>query len=309
MKCIFGSYLYGTNTENSDRDYKGIYIPEKNDCYLNLIKNSVNATTSNDSVKNTNQDIDEEIYSIQYFMKLAQNGEMIVLDMLHAPDDMLLINTPIFQKLRKNKSKFYSKNLSGYLDYIRKQTAKYSIKGERLLAMEDVLKVLRKGMLSSVTEPRLNLIWDQLPVNEFCRFIDNPKEPRRKHYECCGKMLQDTMAISYAYNVVKSMYDSYGERAKKARDNNGIDWKACSHCLRACFQLKEIYQTGNLIFPLKDAEYLKDIKLGKLHFIDDKIGEKMESLLDEVQYLSSISNYPDIVDKKFLDEFILNCYK
>jgi len=35
----------------------------------------------------------------------------------------------------------------------------------------------------------------------------------------------------------------------------------------------------------------------------------MESLLDEVQYLSSISNYPDIVDKKFLDEFILNCYK
>ena len=38
VKSIFGSHLYGTNTENSDTDYKGIYLPSKNDCYLNNVK-------------------------------------------------------------------------------------------------------------------------------------------------------------------------------------------------------------------------------------------------------------------------------
>lgn len=28
VKCVAGSHLFGTNTENSDKDYKGVYIPD-----------------------------------------------------------------------------------------------------------------------------------------------------------------------------------------------------------------------------------------------------------------------------------------
>jgi len=29
VKSVFGSILYGTNDENSDHDYKGVFIPTK----------------------------------------------------------------------------------------------------------------------------------------------------------------------------------------------------------------------------------------------------------------------------------------
>lgn len=54
MNGIFGSHLYGTSTENSDRDYKGIYIPTKEECYLNSIIKSINRKTrENTNSKNT----------------------------------------------------------------------------------------------------------------------------------------------------------------------------------------------------------------------------------------------------------------
>ena len=28
FKCLGGSYLYGTNSESSDKDYKGVFLPD-----------------------------------------------------------------------------------------------------------------------------------------------------------------------------------------------------------------------------------------------------------------------------------------
>ena len=41
IKSVFGSHLYGTDTPESDRDYKGIFIPSMEDCVLNQIKNTI----------------------------------------------------------------------------------------------------------------------------------------------------------------------------------------------------------------------------------------------------------------------------
>lgn len=142
VKMIFGSQLYGTSSEESDTDYKGMFLPSRDECFLDKIPKSINNTTGGKG-KNTADDVDEEMYSLQYFMHLAHKGEMIVLDMLHAPDDMIIETSDIWEELRKNRSMFYSKNMHGYLGYIRKQTAKYSVKGERLAAMKEALDYLR----------------------------------------------------------------------------------------------------------------------------------------------------------------------
>ncbi|HON84100.1 MAG TPA: nucleotidyltransferase domain-containing protein [Caldisericia bacterium] len=308
VKSIFGSQLYGTNSENSDTDVKGIYLPSLEDCLLNQISNTINTTSKEiKSAKNTKDDIDTEIFSLQYFMKLALNGEMIVSDLLHAPENMLIETSSIWIKLRNMRSEFYSKNLFGYLGYIRKQTARYCVKGERLKAMKEVLNILSNDKLIKQNY-KLNKLWDKLPINEYCQFVKNDNEKRFEQYQCCGKLLQPTMSCEYAYNIVKEMYNSYGERAKQAETNEGIDWKAVSHAFRVGLQLKEIYETGDLIYPLKEREFIKDIKYGKFHYKNDKIGEKLDDLLLEVEKLSKNSKYPDKINKEKLDKFILDCY-
>lgn len=312
VKSIFGSYLYGTNTKNSDRDYKGIYLPTKKECYLNDIQKSINFSTSSNKIKNNIEDIDEEIYSLQYFMKLAVNGEMIVIDLIHAPDEMLLKTSDIWKKIRAKRSEFYSKKLSGYLGYIRKQTQKYCFKGKRLIVMKEFLNLLDYYInLKSKNNKILKLkeIWNKLPLNDYSRFVYIFKEKRWPFYEICGKLLQPTISIEYAYNIIKKEYDSYGERARQAEKNVGIDWKAISHAFRSGYQLKEIYETGDLKFPLKKSEYIKNIKLGNYHYYNDNIGEKLDNLLLEIEILSSKSKYPEYINIENLNKFILECYE
>lgn len=308
LRAVHGSVLYGTNTPESDSDYKGIYLPSKEECFLNQIQSNISSTTGKPNSKNTKDDIDIEIFSLQQFIKLACNGEMIVIDMLHTPDNMILDSSEIWKKLKENRSKFYSKHLFGYIGYIKKQTAKYGIKGSRLNAMKELLDILESFTVVP-NDKRLGSIWDKLPINEYCKMVDNPKEYRWRSYECCGKQLQENMTFEYAYEIIKRLYDNYGSRALLAQQNLGVDHKAVSHAFRAGLQLKEIYTTGNLIYPLKDAEFIRDIKIGKFHYMNDGIGEKLEELLVDVEELASKSTYPEKIDMKWFDDFIINCYR
>lgn len=305
VKVIFGSHLYGTNTNNSDTDYKGVYLPSPQECVLNKIDNVKLFNTKTTSGKNTLSDIDEEYYSLQYFMKLAIQGEMIVIDMLHAPENMTLCSSAAWCELKNNRSKFYSKNFVGYLGYIRKQTAIYSNKGNRLKAVDEVLHVLNS---SKNKDLKFNLVCNLLPINEYCNRLENPKETRWKFYQVCGKQLSENITINEAIKILNTLRSSYGARANQAEKNGGIDWMAVSHAFRAGFQIKEIYTTGNLIYPLKDCEFIRNVKAGNFDYNSDGIGEKLENMLSEIEQLSKNSSYPDNVDRQWMEDFIVNQY-
>jgi predicted nucleotidyltransferase len=66
FRCKFGSDLYGTNTENSDVDYKSVFIPDGKDLILQkAAKHLQNNTKDNDITKNSKDDIDDESFSIK----------------------------------------------------------------------------------------------------------------------------------------------------------------------------------------------------------------------------------------------------
>ena len=298
VKMKFGAHLYGTATSDSDVDYKGIFMPTKDEVLLGRIPKSHNYSTGKDESKNTKSDIDVEIYSLHYFIKLACDGQTVAMDMLHAPKDMILQSSNIWKAIINNRHKFYTKNLKSFIDYARRQASKYGIKGSRINAALQILELLKKEDSSK----KMREIWDELPRIEHCYDIV-PDPNGMRQYQVCGKSFQESATIGYVIPILEKFYNDYGRRARSAAENKNIDWKAISHALRAAYQTKEILIENNLIFPLKMAPFLMKVKQGKFDYLTE-VAPVLESLMEEVEELSLSSTLPETVDRKFWDQII-----
>ena len=298
VKMKFGAHLYGTATSDSDVDYKGIFMPTKGEVLLGRIPKSHSHSTGKEASRNTKNDIDVEIYSFHYFIKLACDGQTVAMDMLHAPEEMMLQSSNIWKAIIKNRHKFYTKNLKSFIDYARRQASKYGIKGSRINAALQVLELLKKeDPLKKMRE-----IWDELPRMEHCYDIA-PDPNGMRQYQVCGKSFQESATIGYVIPILEKFYNDYGQRARLAAENKNIDWKAVSHALRAAYQTREILTKKNLVFPLETAPFLMEVKQGKLDYLTE-VAPVLESLMEEVEELSLNSTLPESVDRKFWDQFI-----
>lgn len=301
VKMLFGSKLYGTDTVNSDTDYKGIFLPEMDEVLMGNVVKSENRSTGDDKSKNSADDVDFELYSLQHFLKMALKGEMIVFDMLHAPKEAILESSPIWDYIQQNKKKFYSKNLTGYIGYIKRQLNTYGDRAKRLKNLQELITTLYR----LPSEDKLTKHWDELIINEF-----NEKESDDKmhYYIVAGKKFAENVTVQYLLDNVTQRANKYGSRVEAAGESNFVDYKALSHAFRSVYQLIEIYETGDLKFPLRDADYIKKVKTCEYDFVDDKLGEKLEELLEKVRKLAENSEFPEEVDPKFAKDLIHYIY-
>ena len=299
VEMVFGSQLYGTDTPESDRDFKGVILPTREEVLLGKIPNTLSSSTGQNDIKNVKGDVDRDWYSLHYFIKLACAGETCVLDMLHAPGNMLIRSSPIWGHIVQNRHLFYTKSLKALVGYARKQAAKYGIKGSRVKAMETVIAFLEKV---PGTEPRLCDIWDDLPEGEHIHKLD--EDPCRM-YQVTGRKFVERMKVDEAFEIIYNNYEKYGARARDAAENKNIDWKAMSHAIRAAMEIIEILEDGTITFPLKEAEYLRDVKLGKLDFTE-VVAPKLETLLSRCEEAATASALPEKVDRAFWDGLVMD---
>lgn len=298
VKMRFGSHLYGTATPASDTDYKGVFLPPLREVLCGRIRKCVTENTKSDtSKKNTAEDVDMEAYSLHYFIELACKGETVALDMLHAPDEMILETTPIWGQIRANRWRFYTRNLQAFVGYARTQAAKYGVKGSRLSDCKRALDYLRENEQGAHI---LSDVWTSLPSGEH---ISKDETQPVKLYTVCGRSIQSTCKISKGVEILAKYYENYGARAKLAETNEGIDWKAVSHALRAAFQVQEILTTGDLVFPLAEAPLLRKVKAGALSYKND-VGPLLEALMDNLEALTKQSTLPEAVDREYWDSFV-----
>lgn len=306
-KMKFGSHLYGTNTPESDTDYKGVFMPTITQILINEIPKTLDFNTKNtkkEGVKNTKDDIDCQYFSLHYFIKQALRGETEAIDMLHAPFGIEQ-TSEIWCDLQRNREKFYTKNLSAFVSYARKQAAKYGVKGSRLATAKIVLDTLldignKIEYITNKPSERIKLsgIWNELPKREHIHFLTDENNPNIRMYQVCGKKFQETCTIEHVYNILKNFYDNYGDRAKLAEKNEGIDWKAVSHALRAAYQLIHIYEDGGFTYPLPEAYMLKQVKQGLLNY-KNEVAPLLDEKITYVEKLAEKSKYPDKPDIKF----------
>lgn len=303
FKGIFGSRLYETHSEDSDEDFKGLFLPTVKECILGGYSRNINIKTNlKKDVKNSAEDSDTELYALQEFIKLALQGQTVAIDMLSTPKDKTLISSPEWEILVANRKRFYTKKMNAFYGYSRAQLLKYSCRAEKLNAFKDFVDIISKF------DQKLQLkeVWTELPENEFYKKIQDDKG--RNFFEINGKKMQEFATIEFIKELIQIQVDDYGKRVRQAAQTENFDYKAASHAFRVAFELKQIMETGDLVFPLPETEFIKKVKYGQLHFIKDGLSQKLEDLLDEVGDLCHGSSLPEKPDRKWAEEFIISCY-
>jgi hypothetical protein len=287
--ALTGSRMYGTNTPTSDKDFIGVFIPTTKEILLNDIAHHIPYKKGN---------IDLQLWSIHHFLNLACKGETMAIDLLHAPyDNWLIYNHGIWTSFVNNKHEFYTKNMKSFVSYARKQAAVYGIKGSRMEELETVVKYLK----TIDPDVKLATVWDDLPSGKHIFWLN---ESPYRMYQVCGRKFQETVKISYALGHLKKLLTNYGQRAKMAKDNKGVDWKAFSHAIRSAEQVYWILKYGQYSYPLKNQKFIKMVKLGEIEF--EMAQAVLEDYMTEIERLIEKSTLPETVDRKRWDQWLIN---
>src|ERR1700722_5000860 len=141
LEMKFGSHLYGTNTPNSDLDYKAIYLPTAKEIVLGSYKKTIaKSRPKADCERNTKDDVDMEILSLDRYLELLMQGQTMALDILFAPPymytHMSFEHARPWQLIFDNRERLLTRNVNAFVGYTKQQAAKYGIKGSRM----DILK-------------------------------------------------------------------------------------------------------------------------------------------------------------------------
>ena len=92
-----GSHFFDLNTPNSDQDFRGIYMPSNKEFYEGETKRKMVDYSTNPgnkkNVKNSSDDIDFTLFSITKFFQLLKAGDFNMMEMLHTPEDKILIDS------------------------------------------------------------------------------------------------------------------------------------------------------------------------------------------------------------------------
>lgn len=350
-----GSHLYGLNTENSDLDFRGVYIPTFDDIILKKDKDEINTELEIEVLKDeisvtqlvndyghiTNipwkrlteyKKVDVKIFSLQKFIQLCSKADTNALDLLFSMDttsedlwryrkmgNVYGEHKSIIRYIYENRNKLINTDrLESPITYAFKQATKYSIKGERRQVMLDLLKDVNTYLFLDTTPADVPLsrfmtdfiYRDGTPViNQYIDgkhvkidILDN-KGKKEKYLYVCGVQHQFNLELKrFAQRLEEKINKEYtSQRTIDASDGN--DWKALSHAIRVLLEIKELLDTGNIQFPLKNKNFLLDIKLGKIQreTIDNYFEKELANILERVQKNELNWKY----DEEFWNDFIL----
>ena len=309
VRIKFGSHLYGTNTLESDLDYKSVYIPKAHEILLQRVSESIGVRKDkSEGQRNLPGDVDDEAYSLQRYLSLLAEGQTVAVDMLFAPAPEY--RTALWGFIQTNKERLLTKRSAAFVGYCRQQANKYGIKGSRVSAAKRAADLFteQRDRLGNVV--KVQDIADALPTifDEHTRTVTKETTPghAETYFECCNRMVGFKNTLKEAAAIYTRIYEEYGDRARRAQSNDGIDWKALSHAVRVGHEALELLSTSTITFPLPNAAHILKIKQGSVTY--PIVAEEIEGLLTQVEAASEKSTLRDTADWDFIDELVLEAY-
>lgn len=312
IEITHGSHLYGTATENSDVDIKGVHYPTQRSVLLGNVKPAiVRHPEKIEGEKNQPDMEDYTSFTVSKFLHMVAEGQTVALELLFAPPQFhTRAANGQWQEVKSLAPLFFNKQASAFIGYCRTQANKYGIKGSRVAAAKYAYEVLCAAEEEYGPHTKLQEIEADLQP---CATIDHitigetiSRGVPVKYFEVCNRKCIFPASIKEARAIVEKIHQEYGKRALQAENNEGVDWKALSHAVRVGRQSVEFFQNHHIEFPLSYASHLLDIKLGKLPY--QKVAEEIEQLLIDVEDEAKKSTLPDKPNMELLGDVICDLH-
>jgi predicted nucleotidyltransferase len=301
LEIISGSYLYGTQTETSDKDFVGIFIPDVEHIlgFQKCEEVDLSVIEKDSSGKNTVNAVDRKFYEFRKFIKLAMENNPNILEILFVNKEDTLFVNDFGKELLEMRHMFPYRGLKAkFLGYAFSQKHKMVIKKDNyfnlmlaydFLKKQDSRKFLLEVVLSSMRPNFITFGHDEAHNIKNVIIGDLQLPP--------SKTVQETL------KVLEYRMSSIGNREELLL-KYGYDVKFGSHLVRLMLEGIELLKTGELVFPLKERQMILDIKNGK--WAMSKILDFSNELEKEIEDLAISSKLPSRPRTDELEEFVIN---
>lgn len=288
LETQIGSHLYGVATENSDEDYKGVFLPNKQYLLgLQKVEEVADNVVSKVNGKNTKDAIDRTYVEIRNFIQQCSNGNPNFIEILFANKDNIVYIDEFGEKLIQNRQLFISKQIANrFFGFIisceRKMDTSY-------VNLNNLLNALKYLLNLDISIDKT----DSLPkLEQYAEFVDIFK-PDKYAYRIGAYSINKNCTINNAIKTLSDIVSTSTQRKENVKAI-GYDFKAGYHILRLLTQLQQIFTNGTIQYPLPNAEYIKKVKSGLIPL--QEFVEVKERMKIECKELEKKSNIPQKLD-------------
>lgn len=298
-----GSHAYGTQTETSDLDVRGIALNKKKEIL-----------TNQNFEQFVNEDTDTTIYAFNKMITLLSNCNPNTIELLGLKPEHYLYIHPIGQELLDNKKLFLSRKAAhSFGGYATAQLRRLDNKSARLLGQEQREHHILNSILSAKdTFPEKYFYHDDEAIK---LYVDKAVQ---EGYD--SEIFMDVYLHHYPLRDWKSMwsemnnivkdYSKIGKRNQRAIEHNKLG-KHMMHLVRLYLMALDIFEKEEIVtYREKDLDFLMEIRNGK--YLDGErqpIPEFYEIIDDfekRLAYAKENTSLPDTPDYKQINEFVMS---
>ena len=288
-----GSHAYGTNTENSDLDVRGVALNTKRELLTNTNFECF-----------VNEETDTSVYSFNKIISLLCNSNPNTIEMLGLKKDHYLYCSKIGEELIANRKIFLSKRaVYSFGGYANQQLRRLSNKAARLVSQSEN----EQHILKSIEHARYEYAerFFDMPDDSIRLYIDKAVQDgydteifmdvNLKHYP-----LRDYKSMwSEMQSIVKS-YAKIGKRNEHAIEHDKLG-KHMMHLIRLYMMCLDILEKEeiityrekehDLLMSIRNGEYLDENRQPIPEFFD--MVDEYEKRLDYAKQNTQLPPSPD----------------
>jgi predicted nucleotidyltransferase len=252
-----GSHAYGLNTENSDEDFRGVFVgnPEN---VVGLFP-----------VEHCEYTGDNLVYELRKFITLARDCNPNIIELLFVDGSDILLATPLWERIREKRDWFLSKRakhtFSGYATAQLKRIRGHNkwLRDPQPKEAPAPAKYVRKTYIQGLGEREL--------------FDQNAYEQAHRQWEQYWDWRKNR-----------------NEKRAELEAEHGYDSKHGMHCIRLMRMAVEIMRGDGVIVKRPDRADLLAIRNGEIS-LDElmKIADDYEKQLEALYETSSLPRAPD----------------
>ena len=287
MSTLAGSHLYGTATEESDIDTRGVFIPTK-EYFLGCFKHV-------EQIENKKEDI--VLYDIRKFCKLAADCNPNIIELLFVP-------------IVPSKSKYYSVYSTHWhmivenRDLFISKKARFTFSGYAISQLKRIRRhrswlldpPKKKPERKDFGLPEERLIVEKEQLGAYNALIE-----RNAPIHASSNMLE-ALQKEKEYATAKREWKQFlnwketrNPTRAKLEKRYGYDTKHAAHLYRLVTEGEELLTTGRITLPRPDSEIILKIRGGGFSYeqLLELVGN-VDERFDEIYESSTLQHKPKI---------------